>query len=128
MRRDTRPTFTTPEAAVVTGYHPQTMREFIKAGEIKAAGERPYRISATELKRWWRERGGGELVLPQTNEKIKELRNPVGLESTVDHARTVAGGLRTLANLGDEHGLDFPDLKGVADEIEAALPEPETKS
>lgn len=124
MRNDTRRTYSTLEASALVGFHPQTIREAIKAGKLKAAGRRPYRISATELKKWWEGRGGGQLMLPQANDELKELRNPVGLESTVEHATKVAGGLRTLANLGDEHGLDFPDLKGVADEIEAALPEP----
>jgi len=123
MQRDTRPTYTTLEASAVVGFHPQTVRDAIKDGELKAVGQRPYRISATELSRWWEERGGGTLLLPQMSEDLEELRNPTGIESTVDHARSVAGGLRTLANLGDEHGIDFPDLKGIADKIEAALPE-----
>jgi len=124
MQRVSRSTYTTLEAAAITGFHPQTIRAAIKDDELPAAGNRPYRISAVELLQWWKGKGGGEIVLPQQNEDLRDVRNPVGLESTVDHGRKVAGALRTLANLGEKHGLDFPDLKDVADEIEAALPEP----
>ena len=119
MRR-TRSTYTTIEAAQITGFHPQTIRRAIRADELKAAGEQPYRISATELKKWWRERGGGELTLPQVDGQL-EVENPVTVESAVQHAREVAGGLRTLGALGEEHGLNLPDVEAMADEIESAV-------
>lgn len=57
-------TYTVKEAAIITGYSTESIRRNIRHGQLKAAsGGRgdPYKISRTELGRWWKGRGGGEL-------------------------------------------------------------------
>lgn len=58
-------TFSTEEAADITGYHAETIRRHIRGGKLTAAktgGRGGYRIARPELARWWRETlGGGQL-------------------------------------------------------------------
>lgn len=115
----TRSVFTTEEAASLTGFHVETLRRAIRSGELKAAGQRPYRISRTELRRWWREeKEAGELDLP--HEAVHEVRNPISRESAVEHAQKLAQGLRSLSALGKELALDLPDVEAMATQIEEA--------
>ena len=56
-------TYSMSEAAELVGYSTRTLRRAIDAGELLAARQASgsIRISRTELAKWWRERGGGEL-------------------------------------------------------------------
>lgn len=54
--------FTTAEAAAVLLVHPETVRRWIREGEIVAQElGRSKRIERSELERFWRSRGGGAL-------------------------------------------------------------------
>lgn len=54
--------FSPEDAAKVCGVHAETVRRWIRDGEVKAAkiGHR-WVISRVELERFWREKGGGQL-------------------------------------------------------------------
>jgi excisionase family DNA binding protein len=57
-------TYSPAEAADLTGYNAEYIRQLIREGDLAAfqARERGnYRISRAELARWWRDKGGGEL-------------------------------------------------------------------
>ena len=59
-------TYSMKEAAELVGYSTRTLRRAIDAGELLAARQSSgsIRISRTELAKWWRERGGGDLFGP----------------------------------------------------------------
>lgn len=54
--------FSPEDAAKACGVHSETVRRWIRDGELKAAkiGHKWF-ISRTELERFWRSRGGGKL-------------------------------------------------------------------
>jgi len=54
--------FSLKEVASILGVHPETIRRAIKAGKLKAAKiGKDYRIAKTELDRFFKAMGGGEL-------------------------------------------------------------------
>ena len=55
--------FSIIEATKLLGISRSTLMRALKSGELKSAkfANRTYRISAVELERYWKERGGGEL-------------------------------------------------------------------
>ena len=55
--------FSITEATQILGVSRSTVMRALHSGELKAArfASRTYRISATELQRYWKDRGGGEL-------------------------------------------------------------------
>ena len=55
--------FSITEATKILGVSRSTVMRALNSGELKAArfASRTYRISAIELQRYWKERGGGEL-------------------------------------------------------------------
>jgi excisionase family DNA binding protein len=54
--------FSVKEAADIIGVHPDTIRRAIRAGKLKAAKlNKDYRIAKTDLSKYFRESGGGEL-------------------------------------------------------------------
>lgn len=56
-------TYTPNEIATLCGVHPETVRRWIRGGQLAAVklGGKEYRIAKVELARFWREKGGGEL-------------------------------------------------------------------
>jgi len=68
-------TYSVAEAAELTGYSEETIRRHIRADKLKAAGggagRSPYRIARTELARWWRDIGGGELLENDTDVPLR---------------------------------------------------------
>ena len=54
--------FSIKDSAIVIGVHPDTVRRAIKSGKLKAAKiGKDYRIAKTELERYFKAMGGGEL-------------------------------------------------------------------
>ena len=51
------------EVARILGVHPQSVRRWIAAGKLKAAKLKEYRISALDLEAFYRECGGGRLIV-----------------------------------------------------------------
>ena len=60
--------YTVKEIAELTGFTEDHLRKEIRAGKLKAAGDRIKRISAVELNRWWNAKGGGDLFPLETQE------------------------------------------------------------
>ena len=60
-----RMAFTLYEVAELVGVSLRTIRREVDRGNLNVArvGERRVRVSAPELARWWKEKGGGELWL-----------------------------------------------------------------
>lgn len=55
-------TYGLDEVAAILGVHEETVRRAIRTGELSAFKlPRNYRVSRTELARWWAAKGGGKL-------------------------------------------------------------------
>lgn len=66
---DLKQAMTISEAAEVCGVHAETVRRWVRAGDLQAAKfGREYRISKTELARYWAGQGGGDLFGPTASE------------------------------------------------------------
>ena len=67
--------FSITEATKILGISRSTVMRALKSGELKAAkfANRTYRISAVELQRYWKERGGGELW-PSESLKSEDIK------------------------------------------------------
>jgi excisionase family DNA binding protein len=62
LMEDAQLAYTPAEAAKLCAVHPETVRRWIRSGDLPALSiGRDWRISKVELARFWRSRGGGEL-------------------------------------------------------------------
>lgn len=65
--------YTPHEAAELLLLHPETVRRFVREGLIQAVKiGRSVRIERTELERYWRSQGGGELFADTPKENDNE--------------------------------------------------------
>lgn len=122
--KEVKSVYTTQEAAETLACHPETVRRAIRKDELKAVGKNPYRISAAELERWWKEKGGGEIDLSFGLGGISynRIENPVDEESVVDLARRLARGIRTLSRLAQSLEVEdqLPDVEAYSTELSHA--------
>lgn len=66
LMSELRQAMTIAEAAEVCGVHAETVRRWVRAGDLQAAKiGNEYRISKTELARYWADKGGGDLFADQ---------------------------------------------------------------
>ena len=114
--------FTTAEAAKILSCHSETLRRAIRKGDLKAQQGRPYRISAVELKRWWKATGGGELRLPSDRARdpddLRRIKNPVDIDSADDMARRISDALETLRSLCSSLSIEAERIEAAQKEID----------
>jgi excisionase family DNA binding protein len=62
LMEDDKQVYTVSEAAAFFSCHPETIKRAIRSGKLSAANiGRDYRLSRTELVKYWTDSGGGEL-------------------------------------------------------------------
>ena len=118
-----RAAYTTARAAELLSCHPETLRRAIRSGDLPAQDGRPYRISAVELKKWWRATGGGELRLPGDRagdpDDLRRIKNPVDVGSADDMARRISDALETLRSLCRSLSIEAERIETAQKEIDA---------
>jgi len=113
-----RVAFTLNEVAELVGVSLRTVRREVDRGNLNVArvGERRVRVSAPELARWWKEKGGGELWLD------------VGAWHTIAVA---SGALETVRKIGTssiERELSKLDLTPTEQKVLRATVDPEARA
>jgi len=113
-----RVAFTLNEVAELVGVSLKTVRREVDRGNLNVArvGERRVRVSAPELARWWKEKGGGELWLD------------AGAWRTI---ATVSDALETVRRIGTssvERELSQLELTPTEQKVLRSVDDPEARA